>query len=228
MSVFRGRFRSQIRPNLATAKLGISGRLDGLIRPNFRSNLTPVISSRPPRVRRGCYVAPRRLLRRTHYRWRRPPPYGLRVALAGYRGNTAPRNRHTHTHTHTHAHTHAMHIAAPTSAALRACALVSDDAAIDPRPLLGLTRLLGERLRLPLGELVEARGQLHQVLLRLLGLGREAGHLECTGWQRGHMGRQPAPRRSPTSGARPSSARSICRPGIYPRIRLAAYLPIYY
>ena len=180
---------------------------------------------------------PRRRLRRAlsiclyAYALWRHPPCGLRWRVTGV--TPAPRNRHTRARAR---HAYATALACYTylrsqatvnrSAAL--CALVSDDAAIDPRPLLGLTRLLGERLRLPLGELVEARGQLHQVLLRLLGLGREAGHLECTGWQRGHMGRQPAPRRSPTSGARPSSARSICRPGIYPRIRLAAYLPIYY
>ena len=102
------------------------------------------------------------------------PPCGLRWRVTEV--TPTPRNRHTHAHTHTrHAYATAP---ARSSAALRA--FVSDHAAVDPRPLLGLTRLLGERLRLPLGELVEARGQLHQVLLRLLGLGREAGHLEYT------------------------------------------------
>eukprot|EP00964_Phaeocystis_antarctica_P026401 scaffold14877_cov34-Phaeocystis_antarctica.AAC.1 len=123
------------------------------------------------------------------------PPCGLRWRVTAV--TPTLRNRqHTHTHRHRHARTrtHAhvscicnstclLHPLAVTShpQLCRSTRLLSSDhAAIDPRPLLGRTRLLGERLRLPQGELVEARGQLHQVLLRLLGLRREAGHLEYT------------------------------------------------
>mmetsp|Transcript_23859 Transcript_23859/g.56958 ORF Transcript_23859/g.56958 Transcript_23859/m.56958 type:complete len:228 (-) Transcript_23859:740-1423(-) len=109
------------------------------------------------------------------------PPCGLRWRVTAV--TPTPRNRHTHPHQHTSCicnSTCLLHPLAVTShpQLCRSTRLLSSDhAAIDPRPLLGRTRLLGERLRLPQGELVEARGQLHQVLLRLLGLGREAGHL---------------------------------------------------